>query len=87
MGSSFPKYSLRALGANGHPILLTVTVTYFVIAAAILSAAKGIFEVALYFTRRWAKPQPIGPRRFSPASSKRKAPCAPAFSISSTTTG
>ena len=43
-----PCLVLGALGANGYPILLPVAAAYFIIAAAVLSAAKGIFEVALY---------------------------------------
>ena len=43
-----PCLVLAALGANGYPILLPVAAAYFIIAAAVLSAAKGIFEVALY---------------------------------------
>jgi len=43
-----PCLVLGAIGANGHPIMLPVAAAYFIIAVAVLSAAKGIFEVALY---------------------------------------
>ena len=43
-----PCIVLGAAGANGYPILLPVTVAYFITVAAFLSAAKGVFEVALY---------------------------------------
>lgn len=43
-----PCLVLGAMGANGYPILLPVAAVYFVIGAAVLSAAKEIFEVALY---------------------------------------
>jgi hypothetical protein len=43
-----PGLVLGAMAANGHPALLPVAVAYFVVAAAALSAAKGIFQVALY---------------------------------------
>jgi len=37
-----PCLVLGAMGANGYPVLLPLAVTYFIIAAAFLSAAKGI---------------------------------------------
>jgi hypothetical protein len=44
----FPCLVLGAMGANGYPFLLPVAIVYFVAAATVLSAAKEIFEVALY---------------------------------------
>jgi Family of unknown function (DUF6159) len=43
-----PGLVLGAMGANGHPTLLPVAVAYFAAAAVALSAAKGIFQMALY---------------------------------------
>lgn len=43
-----PCLILGAMGVNGYPILLPVAAASFIIAIAVLSAAKGIFEVALY---------------------------------------
>jgi hypothetical protein len=43
-----PCLILGVVGANGYPVLLPVAVFCFLIAAAVLSAAQGIFEVALY---------------------------------------
>lgn len=43
-----PCLVLGVIGANGRPFLLPVAVACFIAAAAVLSAAKGIFEVALY---------------------------------------
>jgi hypothetical protein len=43
-----PALVIGAAGMNGYPVLLPVAVTYFIIAASFLSAAQGVFEVALY---------------------------------------
>jgi hypothetical protein len=43
-----PCLVLGAMGANGYPILLPVTIVWFVVAAIVLSATKEIFQVALY---------------------------------------
>lgn len=43
-----PGLIIGAIGANGVPLLLPVAVAYFVIGIAVISAARGIFEVALY---------------------------------------
>jgi hypothetical protein len=43
-----PCLIIGVIGANGFPALLPVAAACFIIAAAGLSAARGIFEVALY---------------------------------------
>jgi hypothetical protein len=43
-----PCLVLGVLGANGYPVLLPVAVAGFLLAIAALSAARGVFEVALY---------------------------------------
>jgi hypothetical protein len=43
-----PTLILGAIGANGYPFLLPFAVATFILGAAALSAAKGVFEVALY---------------------------------------
>ncbi len=43
-----PGLLLGIVGMNGHPAVLPLSVAYFVVAAAVLNAAKGVFEVALY---------------------------------------
>ena len=43
-----PCVVVGVLGANGYPLLLPVAVAGFVVAASALSAARGVFEVALY---------------------------------------
>jgi len=43
-----PCVVLFAAGLNGYPVVLPLAIAYLVIAAAIMSAAQGIFEVALY---------------------------------------
>jgi len=43
-----PCMILGALGANGYPILLPFAVAGLIIGIAVISAARGIFEVALY---------------------------------------
>ncbi|MDR3701554.1 MAG: DUF6159 family protein [Candidatus Sulfopaludibacter sp.] len=43
-----PCLIVGVLGANGYPVLLPVAVAGFILAMAALSAARGVFEVALY---------------------------------------
>jgi hypothetical protein len=43
-----PCLVVGVLGANGYPVLLPVAVAGFILAVAALSAARGVFEVALY---------------------------------------
>jgi len=43
-----PCFILGLIGGNGHSVLLPVAAACFIVAAAVLSAARGIFEVALY---------------------------------------
>jgi hypothetical protein len=43
-----PCLILGALGANGYPVLLPLAAACFIVGMAVLSAARGVFEVALY---------------------------------------
>lgn len=43
-----PAVILGAIGANGYPPFLLLAAAWFAIGAAAISAAKGVFEVALY---------------------------------------
>lgn len=43
-----PCILLGVAGANGYPILLPLAVACFALASIVLSAARGVFEVALY---------------------------------------
>jgi hypothetical protein len=43
-----PCLVIGAMGANGYPALLPVAAIWFLLSAAVLTAARGIFEVALY---------------------------------------
>jgi len=43
-----PGVVLGAIGANGYPILLPVAAAWFTVGIAVIGAAKGVFEVALY---------------------------------------
>ncbi len=43
-----PGLVLGAIGANGYPIVLPLAAAWFIIGIAVISAAKGVFEVALY---------------------------------------
>ncbi len=43
-----PGIVLGAIGANGYPIVLPLAAAWFIVGIAVISAAKGVFEVALY---------------------------------------
>ncbi len=43
-----PCLLLGVLGMNGYPVFLPIAVAAFILASVVLSAARGVFEVALY---------------------------------------
>ncbi|SPE31674.1 conserved membrane hypothetical protein [Candidatus Sulfopaludibacter sp. SbA3] len=68
-----PCLILGALGMNGYPVFLPIAVACFVIGAAVLSAAHGIFEVALYrYAATGETPEGWSPNMLSILQSQEK---------------